>query len=83
MISDFRRRMRRSIQIVTSIRSHRALWEFAETALNFLLKGFLSDGFEQLLWNMVAMEAVGGQKGGSTRLLQRRIARYLCERSTG
>jgi hypothetical protein len=60
---------------VDSIRPQAALWEYAETALNFLLKGFLSEGFDQLLWNMVAMEAVAGQRGGSTRSLAARIAR--------
>jgi len=65
----------RCIELVDSIRPRAALWQYAETALNFLLKGFLSEGFDQLLWNMVAMEAVAGQRGGSTRLLAARIAR--------
>ena len=74
--------MDRCIELVDSIRPRAALWEYAETALNFLLKGFLSEGFDQLLWNMVAMEAVAGQRRGTTRLLAKRIAR-ICGNDHG
>ena len=54
-------------------------WRFADTALNFLEKAFLSQGAEQLLWHITTIEALLGEKteSGLTNLLKRRIALIL------
>jgi hypothetical protein len=44
-------------EISRQIRDVRAVgseWGFADLALRYLTKGFLSDGLEQMLWHMVA-----------------------------
>jgi hypothetical protein len=54
--------------------------EFLRLAMNALLKAVLSDGMEQLLWQIIAIEAVLGEvkEGESTRsLLARRLGNVL------
>ncbi|TAN64366.1 hypothetical protein EPN18_00265 [bacterium] len=48
-------------------------WEFLDLAMSSLAKAFLSDGIEQLLWNMVALEALIGEKYETTEKMLRRL----------
>jgi len=58
------------------IDQHQPEWRFVYTALGFLTKAFRTNGLEQLLWHITAIEAVLGQKleTGLTNTLKRRIA---------
>lgn len=58
------------------IDQHQPEWRFVNTALGFLTKAFRTNGLEQLLWHVTAIEAVLGQKleTGLTNTLKRRIA---------
>jgi hypothetical protein len=38
-------------------------WRFITTALDYLLKAFVSKGKEQLIWHITALESLLGQKG--------------------
>lgn len=58
-----------------SVREVGGDWGFLDLGLNHLLKGFFSSGLDQLLWHIVALEAIMGEKGlGVTNRLARRIA---------
>jgi len=37
-------------------------WHFIDTSLRFLTKGFVSDGLEQLLWHITALDALLGER---------------------
>jgi hypothetical protein len=54
-------------------------WRFADTALNFLEKAFLSENEEQLLWHITTIEAILGEKidSGLTEMLAGRVSRIL------
>ncbi len=54
-------------------------WRFADTALNFLEKAFLSSGAEQLLWHITTVEALLGEKvdSGLTKILRTRAGYAL------
>jgi hypothetical protein len=57
-------------------------WPFFNNALEYLLKAFFHDHFyrpmDQMLWNIVAIEALLGEKGGGlTNRLATRLSRIL------
>jgi hypothetical protein len=59
------------------IRSRGEPWEFVDHGLNYLLKGFFSDGLDQLIWHIVALEAFLGEKDSDislTEQLSKRVA---------
>jgi len=47
-------------------------WEFLEVSMGSLAKAFLSDGVEQLLWNVVALESLIGERQETTQTIRRR-----------
>jgi hypothetical protein len=50
-------------------------WLFFNTALNYVCKAFFAEGLEQLLWHLVAVEALLGDKAdGLTSRLAKRTA---------
>jgi hypothetical protein len=57
-----------------SIRSLGEVWGFMDLGLDYLLKGFFSDGLEQILWHIVSLKAFLGENGrGITDRLIRRV----------
>jgi hypothetical protein len=54
-------------------------WHSIDIALDFLVKGFFSEGLEQLLWHITAVEAALGEKReqGLTKLLKSRVGLIL------
>jgi len=54
-------------------------WRFADTALNFLEKAFVSRDAERLLWHITTIEAILGEKvdSGLTKILKTRTGRVL------
>lgn len=71
----FQKFMCEKAAMLAAIRECTTTWRFFETAHGFLVKAFLSEGFEQLLWHVTVIEALLGEKieGGLTNLLKRRI----------
>jgi hypothetical protein len=67
--------------VYSTIRIARNDWHFLDVSLNFFNKAFFSNGIDQLLWYITAIEALLGKKEhGSTRKLAARMARILvCE----
>ena len=65
--------------ILTRLReAARGEWHFLEVALLFLNRVFFTEGLEQLLWHITAMEALlGEKKEGLASLLRRRLASVL------
>jgi hypothetical protein len=50
-------------------------WSFVDLALSYMMKAFFADGLEQMLWHMVALEALFGEnRGRITDRLSRRLA---------
>jgi hypothetical protein len=76
---SFERFLREAGIRLKHIRRCEGLWSSLEIALGFLLKGFVTDTIEQLLWNITAIEAALGEKvdGGLTKLLRSRVSRIL------
>lgn len=54
-------------------------WPFIEVASGFLVKGFITQGMESLLWNVASIEALLGERtdAGLTRKIQARLATAL------
>jgi len=48
-------------------------WEFLEIAMGSLAKAFFSNGVEQLLWHMIALEALIGEEKETTQNIGRRL----------
>jgi len=64
--------------ILTSLRKSRSEWHFLEVALLFLSRAFFSEGAQQLLWHMTALESLlGEKKEGLTNLLAKRLGSVL------
>jgi|CXWL01.1.fsa_nt_gi hypothetical protein len=62
-------------ELLSCIDLNRKEWAFLTRGLGFLLKGYMSEGLEQLLWHMVTLEAIVGEdKPGITKRLCSRIA---------
>jgi hypothetical protein len=75
---NFQRFMQKTSDLLATLERYRDHWRFIDTALGFLLKAFTTDGLEQLLWHITAIEAVLGQKGpGLTERLLRRVSNVL------
>lgn len=55
-------------------------WEFLEVALGSLAKAFLAEEIEQLLWNIVALEALIGETSETTERMRRRLGLIWGER---
>lgn len=51
--------------------------EFLELSLNSYVKSFFSEGLEELLWQMISMEALVGDKGDSQEGLMKRIGQRI------
>lgn len=50
-------------------------WGFLDLALSYVVKGFFAEGLEQLLWHLVALEALFAEdRPGITDRLSRRLA---------
>jgi hypothetical protein len=53
-------------------------WEFFERAIAYFMKASRSTGLEQLLWNIITMEALLGEnKKGGNKIFKGRITRIL------
>jgi hypothetical protein len=65
--------------LLKRVQPYRRHWRFVETALGFLVKGFTSEGLEQLLWHITAIEAALGERveAGLVRLLLTRVSNIL------
>lgn len=77
---QFARFLRETVDLLAAIKPHRKIWGFIYTALEFILKAFSTQtpDLEQLLWHVVAIDAVLGDDGrGQTKRLERRISNIL------
>lgn len=64
--------------LLVAIKPAMEAWNFVGRALGFLVKGFYSDGLEQLLWHMTVLEALFGEdRPGISKRLRRRIGTVL------
>ncbi len=66
--------------ILTQLKSARSEWHFLEVARLFLSAAFFSEGLQQLLLHITALEALFGEKKekeGLTNLLSKRLASVL------
>jgi hypothetical protein len=50
-------------------------WRFADVALGYLVKAFFASGLDQLLWHIVVVESLLGDKGDSADGLMKRLKR--------
>ncbi len=69
-VSDGLNQMAKTRQIIDQ---READWGFIDRALNFLLKAFLSQEIDQLLWHTAAIEAALGEKEELVKKLKRRV----------
>jgi len=77
--ADFQTHLSYCAEALAKLTPYLDQWRFVEVALGFLLKGFLSENVEQLLWNITAIEAVLGERMeiGVTKRLRNRVTRVL------
>jgi hypothetical protein len=52
-------------------------WSFIPLALGFLTKAFLADGLEDLLWHIVVLEALMGERTRIQEMISTRLAHIL------
>ena len=76
----FKKFIKNAIRIVERVRGKKE-WKFIDNSIEFLHKAFFSEGVEELLWNITAIESLVGQKselkGGITKILAERISKIL------
>jgi hypothetical protein len=69
--------------LLVAIKPAMEAWHFVGRAFGFLVKGFFSDGLEQLLWHMTVLEALFGEdRPGISKRLRRRIGTVLASTET-
>jgi hypothetical protein len=74
----FKRFVQRVEHLFGAMKPQERGWKFLEVALAYFMKAFQSDGLEQLLWHITALEALIGEKGGGvTDRLARRLSAIL------
>ncbi len=67
-------------KMLTNVEPFGSSWPFLMRGLGFLVKGYFSEGLEQILWHITALEAMFGEKrSGLTQLMTRRVAAVLGE----
>lgn len=75
---SFKAFIKRAGNLLTSLRAKQNGWQFLEVALGNFIKAFFSEGMEQMLWHITALEALLGERGeGVTDRMARRIASIL------
>jgi hypothetical protein len=52
-------------------------WDFVGRALDYLVKAYISEGLEQLLWHITVLDALLGTQGRVTESLRRRVPLIL------
>lgn len=74
----FKEFMMRVGSLLEVVRAHHQRWPFFVLALKLLAKAFITDGPEQLLWHITALESLLGEnKPRNTNRLARRIGSIL------
>ena len=69
--------------LLVAIKPAMETWHFVGRAFGFLVKGFFSDGLEQLLWHMTVLEALFEEdRPGLSKRLRRRIGTVLARTET-
>jgi hypothetical protein len=64
--------------LFAELQRHQPSWEFLERALAYFMSALQTEGQDQLLWHITAMEALLGERGeGVTERLARRISTIL------
>ena len=77
------RSIKETDRLIRNIESAQDAWPFLARALGFQVKGFFSNGLEQLLWHITVIEALFGEKvPGMTDRLARRTAAVTSQSET-
>ena len=72
---DLARFIKETDRLINSITLAEEIWPFIFRALRFQVKGFFTEGLEQLLWNITVLEALFGEdRPGITKRLAERTA---------
>ncbi len=75
---DFKREVQIYNAMLKDLEDTSKQWRFLNVATTFFLKEFFSDGMEQLLWNIVVIEALLGENAhGLTEKIANRVATIL------
>ena len=75
---DFKAQVQRYHAMLKNLEAPPKRWNFLNVATTFFLKASFSSGMEQLLWNIVVIEALVGEKGdGLTEKIAKRVATIL------
>jgi len=80
---EFEAYVRKIDKLIQVVEAAGPSWSFFDRALSFLVKAFFTYDLEQLLWHIVALEGVLGEKGaGVTNRLIRRVSSILGKSDT-
>jgi hypothetical protein len=70
--------MQHLASVRAKLQPHSERWRFVETALGFLLKGFTTEGIEQMLWHITVIEAaLGDRRPGLSKRLAARVSKIF------
>lgn len=73
---QFKKELNRIAELMAETEENRTnTWAFMNLALGYLVKAFFASGLDQLLWHMVVVESLLGDKGDSAEGLKNRLRR--------
>jgi Apea-like HEPN len=76
----FEATIRRTSQLLAEVKTKEHGWDFIDVAMNYLLKAFFAHGLDQLLWHIIVVEALVGEKREALGdRLKRRVGRCLAK----
>jgi hypothetical protein len=74
---EFEALVKAQVTRLTAVRPVAEWWQFINLALDFLVKGHESEGLESLLWYVVALESLLGDREHATKDIARRLDTLL------
>jgi hypothetical protein len=75
---NFKSFLNKIMDLLVLIKDDQNKRKFLKIALNSMVKAFFTEGLEQLLWHMISLEALLGEKGeGTAERLSRRLSNIL------
>ncbi len=57
-------------------------WHFFEIAMNYFVRAFQTDGVDQLLWHIIALEALAGDERGVRKSVSDRLTHILGQKES-
>lgn len=66
--------VKESLRFLEDIDLKQCNWEFLDIAMGYLAKAFFAEGLDQLLWHIIILEALFGEKNEVMETIRRRVS---------